>query len=78
MSAETKAAIETAIQAHVTDEMGPGHLVADWALITSTMNLEAETPEARGYHYAKSGPLHSAIGLADTLYRWLSDTMADD
>ena len=64
MSAETKAALDDALAAHIA-EASNGALVTGYALYASTQTLEQFDREATGYfaEYAEGQAHHVAIGL---------------
>lgn len=66
MSAETKAALDAAITAHVEDEAeAPGTLLTGYALIASHSTVENFDDEITQYlvDYADQQPFHAALGL---------------
>lgn len=64
MSAETKAALDAAIAAHVADET-PGSVVTGYALIASNATVEDFDEEVTRYYceYADQQPFHVGLGL---------------
>lgn len=64
MSAETKAALEAALTAHIADQCNVD-LVTDWALIAATSTLEAiGTGTTRYFIEANTNqPVHVMAGL---------------
>jgi hypothetical protein len=66
VSAETKAALDAAIAAHVADESEqPGTIVTGYALIASHATTEDFDAERTGYlaEYADRQPFHVGLGL---------------
>lgn len=78
MSAETYAALEDAIRAHVADEAHDGHtLLTDWYLLTAGVAPEIGTTDY--LHICSDMPLHSALGLVTVAFRRLNQlSEADD
>ncbi len=77
MSAETKAALEAALTAHIADQCN-GALVTDWALVAATTMLDAiGTPATRYFIEANTNqPVHVMAGLfryASEKVIWVDD-----
>lgn len=70
MSAETRAAVEDAIRAHVADESDDPRVVVDWVVLTSDSGADMDST---GYYYAcRDGmPWHSLTGLLSHFLRRL-------
>ena len=64
MSAETKAALEAALAAHIADQCN-GDLVTDWALVAATSTLDAIGTGATRYFIEANTnqPVHVMAGL---------------
>ena len=77
MSAETKAALEDALRAHVIDE-GEGSYLTDWVILAA--GAVADDPDATMYiSECSAGPIHHRIGLARYLVlKYDEQLMADD
>jgi len=71
VSAQTYAALEDAIRAHVADEGHDGHtLLTDWYLLTAGVSGEVGTTDY--LHVCSDSPLHSALGLVTVAFRRLN------
>ena len=79
MSAETKAALDAAIAAHVADET-PESLVTGYALIVSNATVEDFDQERTRYfcEYAEQQPFHVALGLIHRHRMILEQDMGED
>lgn len=64
MSAETKAALDAALTAHIADQT-EGDLVTDWALVAATSTLENIGTGRTGYYIESNDnqPVHVMAGL---------------
>lgn len=79
MSAETFAALEDAIRAHVADEAQGGHtLLTDWYLLTAAVS--GSVMDSTDYlHICSDMPVHSSLGLVTIAFRRLNRlSEADD
>lgn len=68
MSAETKAALEAALEAHLRDEATPDSLLTGYVAYVAFLN--SDTPDERtSYALVTPGgqPYHSTLGLAHSL-----------
>ena len=71
MSAETRAALDAAIAAHVADECD-GDMVTDWVVVTETTTIDMldsgdgsmviEAPDMQS-NYLSEGLLHAALNV---------------
>lgn len=68
MSAETKAALDAAIEAHMRDTTQGGALVTAYVVYAAYVNTEIEEGKT-GYRYivADGQPYHSTLGLGQSL-----------
>lgn len=79
MSAETRAALEAAIQAHITDECGDARALTDWVVCAGFVNLDSPADRSRhSYIHASEGPAHSVMGLVNMLSIWKEDEFLQD
>lgn len=64
MSTATKAALDSALAAHIAD-LSDGHILTDWALIAATTSVDnIGTGTTRYYCEGNDGqPIHVTIGL---------------
>jgi hypothetical protein len=64
MSAETKANLYNALQAHILDSAG-GQIVTDWALVAATTTFEAIGSGVTSYFVEgnENQPVHVTVGL---------------
>lgn len=72
MSAQTKSALESALQAHISDESDDEQLVTGYILgcaITSFREEEAY-PHSYWFEQPDGTPAHVARGLADIITEW--------
>jgi hypothetical protein len=78
VSAETYAALEDAIRAHVADEAHDGHgLLTDWYLLTASVS--GQTMDTTDYlHICSDMPTHSALGLVTIAFRRLNHLSETD
>ena len=77
MSAQTYAALEDAIRAHVADEAHDGHtLLTDWYLLTAAVSIEAGTTDY--LHTCSDSPIHAALGLVTIAFRRLNRLSESD
>ena len=77
MSADTKAALEAALNAHITD-VTDGDILTDWTLIAATTSVEnIGTGTTRYFCEGNDGqPVHVTIGLLQ--YGRETTTWGDD
>lgn len=70
MSAETKAALEDALAAHLADERDG--MVIGYVLYAAYTNAELDTDDVNGYYFLRPAgqPYHSSLGL---MYSMLED-----
>lgn len=80
MSAQTKAALDEAIAAHVADVQDGGGIVTGYVLLTSSANVEQLKNEATAYLFeaAELQPFHVGLGLAHRLILMLERQTDDD
>lgn len=77
MSAQTYAALEDAIRAHVADEAHEGHtLLTDWYLLTAAVSGEVGTTDY--LHICSDSPLHATLGLVTIAVRRLNQLSESD
>lgn len=64
VSAETKAALETALAAHIADE-GNGDILTDWAMVCALTSIDnIGTGLTRYFYEGNTGqPVHVTVGL---------------
>jgi hypothetical protein len=64
MSAETKADLYRALQAHILDTMS-GQIVTDWAMVAATTTFEAIGSGVTSYFVEgnENQPVHVTVGL---------------
>lgn len=77
MSEATKAALEAAIQAHVTDESDNEDLVTNYVLGCALTSFSAEREIDRHSYWFESSdnqPAHITRGMADLVSEWASGT----
>lgn len=76
MSAETKAALEAALQAHINDESEDEEFVTGYVLQATATSFDAESGRANSYwFYAQENqPVHVTLGLASMLDSWAQGT----
>lgn len=77
MSAETKEALEAAMQEHIRDEAGPNRMLGDYIMTMAYINLE-EGPGRTGYYHEVRGPMHGSLGLTEMQGIFLSEQIGDD
>lgn len=65
MSAETKAALDAAIQAHIADSSQSDSVVTGYALIVAHANMSDFDQDQTRYYveYAERQPFYAALGL---------------
>ena len=74
MSEQTKAALESALQDHLTDECGPSRVVTDYILTAAFITLERPASDnVTGYFHEVRGAMHSSIGLTELQGAWLAE-----
>ncbi|SDW33427.1 hypothetical protein SAMN04487912_102366 [Arthrobacter sp. cf158] len=74
MSEQTKAALEAALQEHLTDECGPQRVMTDYILTMAYINLDRPLSDnVTGYLHDARGAMHSTIGLTELQGAWLAD-----
>lgn len=74
MSEQTKAALEAALQDHLTDEAGSNRVVTDYILTAAFINLDRpHSDNITGYFHEVRGAMHSSIGLTEIQGAWLAD-----
>lgn len=78
MSAQTKAALEVAIAAHLADEMD-GAILTGYAVVACGPRVEA-MDDRTSYHYEfpPSQAFHSSFGLGQMLVGYLEDVRHGD
>lgn len=79
MSAETKAAIEQALQAHILDESGDDRMLTEYVITAAYVDLSRPAEEqVTGYQYLGRGSYHSALGLAYQQVSYLRTSVFGD
>lgn len=77
MSAETKAALENALDAHIADER-EGFMVGDYVLQTHIVSIHEDEGKSF-YHFMHSTqPYHSVVGLLETALADYADGAVSD
>lgn len=77
MSAETKTALDRALQAHVADECGGDELVTAYVIACATTSFSDPGEENRHSYYMdcpNNQPPHVSRGLSDIMSEWTSST----
>ena len=79
MSAETKAALDDALAAHIADEAEQEVIVTGYVGMVSFVASDMD-PEATGYWslYADHQPHHVAVGLSSLLVQQVDGNWEDD
>jgi hypothetical protein len=74
VSVETKAALDAAIAAHISDEVGNGVIVTGYVLKASHLH-SAVAEDAHGYfaEFAEDQPHHVALGLAHMIVQQIEE-----
>lgn len=80
MSAETKAALDSALEAHIRDETESEAIVTGYVLHASHVTGESFGNGSTGYfaEYAEHQPFHVCVGLAHQLVHELSFGYTND
>jgi hypothetical protein len=79
MSEQTKAALEAALQDHLTDECGENRVLTDYILTAAFINLERpHSDNVTGYFHEVRGAMHSSIGLTELQGAWLAEGGGSD
>lgn len=78
MSAETKAALDTALAAHIADE-GDGAFLTGYVLLAAAVPSDGSMDSTRYLTaFAENQPYHSAYGLAHQLVDGFDLAWSDD
>ena len=74
MTEQTKAALEAALQDHLTDEAGLNRVVTDYILTAAFINLERPAADnITGYFHEVRGAMHASSGLTEIQGAWLAE-----
>ena len=80
MSAETRAAMERAIETHITAEVEASAIVTGFVLHAAYISTDTDSRGSTGYfrEWAEGQPYHVGLGLAVQLVDQYSNAFGDD